>query len=177
MNTESKKSIMPIVIILIVVVLGVVGYLFFKGRSNVAGNNNAVTTKIEGKTEAVVMAKAKDYTDAMKFRDYRAEYKLLDNKTRAAINEDDYIKRQEWLDKNTIAGASDIKEVKLGTPTLNGDSAGVRTTLVTSTGEYNDMIKFIYEDGKWHKLFENWDTLSIGKSWDEFVGANQQPAE
>lgn len=173
MNIEKKKVILPVVIIIILAILGLAGYLIFFRNNNQAKGGTIISDISEEKTEAVVSLKAQDYAEAVKFKDYRAEYKLIDNKTKNAITEDEYIKRQQWLDNNTVAGIVEVKEIKVGTVSITDDNAEVRMTINASTGEYNNMYKFIYEDGKWHKLFENWDTLSIGKSWEEFISANQ----
>lgn len=169
----KKPSILPAIIIIALIIIGG-GYYLWKNKTSISLNQSVNIKRDEPKTEDFITQKTKDYWEAHKFKDYRVVYQILDNKTKAAINEEEFVKRQEYLDKNTLSGANPIQEIKIGQVTLLDDKAEVRVIINTMImGEYNDMTKFVYENGQWLKIFDNWEALSIGKSWDEFESANK----
>ena len=177
-SMDNKKSMVPLV--LLVAAVFVPGLLYFLLRPRGSGEGSSAISqnvqeeaKVEPKTEEFVAKRAREYWEASKFKDYRGGYRLLDNKLRGSISEDEYIKRQEWLDENTLTGVVETTEIKIGEVRLMESEAEVRTTLVANTGEFSDITKLVYEDGVWHKVFEAYTALSIGKSWDEFVEENK----
>lgn len=177
-NMNIGKIVLTILGILVIV--GIAGGYLMLTKNE--GNEQQITTLKdvndapmetgEPKTEKFVASKVEEYWEAAQFKDYRSEYRLLDNELKSRMTEDEYIRRQEWLDENTLSGVVEIEEAEIGNVTLLEDAAEVRTTLVANTGEFSDITKLVYESGEWHKVFEAYDTLAVDKSFDQFMKEN-----
>ncbi|MDP3997653.1 MAG: hypothetical protein Q8P73_04105 [bacterium] len=178
-----NKFIVAIVVILTLTILGGGAYILVLRNKLPASSSvptNSETTKQtkdnkrgEPKTEEFVSKRVQEFWEAAKFNDHRAKYRLLDNQLKSQLSEDEYLQRQEWLDKNDLSGVIQIEKAEVGTVTLLENAAEVRITITANTGEFSDITKLIYEDGEWHKVFESYDTLGIGKSFEEFVVDNE----
>jgi uncharacterized protein (UPF0333 family) len=174
-----NKTIIGLVSIILLIFLGIGAYWYISSLKPTDTTADSLseaqpTVKAEPKTQEFVTQRVKDFWEAAKFDDHRAKYRLLDNKLKSQLSEDEYIRRQEWLDQHDLSGVVDIQKVEVTNVTLLSDAAEVRTTLTANTGEFSDITKLVYENGEWHKVFESYDTLQVGKTFEEFVAKQQQ---